>query len=531
MDDMNEKSDGLNNDDARDNALENNEINNDIEKERSQTNYETDSKADPQDSGKGEKEDRENSQGEQEGSFQEEGHYTQEDSAPEKAAPLNSEVKEETPKYSTSYDPPYYVPNFTVMQPGESASFQSGGANTAPKPQKKRRWLIPIVALSVVVALVLVGSVGIGLGYIVHNLFDRNYVINDAETSDNAAENFGDETVTIIKNDGSIEVDGQLGSTGFSGLNVSEITALVADSVVEINTSLTVDTFYGQYITGGAGSGVIIGEVKSSGAYYVITNHHVIEGADSITVRLRNGSSYDAAVIGSSELDDIALLRIVSKNGEKLTTATLGKSANLKVGDGVVAIGNPLGTLGGTVTDGIISALDREIMVENNVMVLLQTNAAINPGNSGGGLFNSAGELIGIVNAKQSDTGIEGLGFAIPIDRASDCIDDLLEYGYVKGHSSLGVKVQTVSLSSGFSSNTYVQVTKASSGSALKAGDIIYSVNGETVSSVATFNASVYQLNIGDEATVQVIEKNSIGQTVLVSKTVKVIEYNPNNFS
>ncbi|MBR6679912.1 MAG: trypsin-like peptidase domain-containing protein [Clostridia bacterium] len=507
------------------------EINNDIENEGGQTNAEADSKASEIDSIESKKEDLEAGPLQQEIHSQAGKIGNEENSASEATASFDSKVSDEAPKYSTSYTPPYYVPNFTVAQPNASADSRT--AQSAPKPKKKRTWLIPVIAIVVVVALILVGCLGIGIGYIIHNIFnyDYDYVV-EADTSDASVNDIGDETVTIIKNDGSIEVDEQLGSTGYSGLSVSEITALVADSVVEINTSLTVNSaFYGQYITSGAGSGVIIGEVKGSHAYYIITNHHVIDGADSITVRLRNGTSYSATVVGSSELDDIALLRIVEPDGKKLTTATLGKSANLKVGDGVVAIGNPLGTLGGTVTDGIISALDREIMVENNVMVLLQTNAAINPGNSGGGLFNSAGELIGVVNAKQSDTGIEGLGFAIPIDRASECVEDILEYGYVTGHPSLGVKVQNVSVTSGFSSSTHVQVTKAVANADLAVGDVICAVNGTAVTSIATFNAAVYQLNIGDEVTVQVIYKNSLGQTVTGNKTVRVIEYNPNSFS
>lgn len=513
-----------------------NKNNDDFEEteERIEENAEADNKASTENSREGEKENVQAGEDQQE-SYSEEGKDDSEQNvASEASAPLNSKISEEreAPKYSTSYDPPYYVPNFTVTQPSGNAYSANNYAHSEQKPAKKRRWLIPVIALIVVASLVVIGILGIGLGYIVHNVVRGDGAApHYSVTEDTETDFVGDETVTIIKNDGSIDVNEQIGSTGKNGLNAVEVTSLVADSVVEINTSLTVNSFYGQYITGGAGSGVIIGSVQGGNAYYIITNHHVIDGAESITVRLRNGDSYNAVLVGSSVLDDIALLRIVAENGETLTTAKLGKSSSIKVGEGVVAIGNPLGTLGGTVTDGIISALDREIMVENNVMVLLQTNAAINPGNSGGGLFNSAGELIGIVNAKQADTGIEGLGFAIPIDRASKCVNDILEYGYVKGHSSLGVAVQTVSVSAGFSSSTYVQVTKAVSGSVLEVGDVICAINGNTVSSLATFNAAVYQLNIGDEVTVQVLEKNTLGQLVTVNKTVKVTEYNPKIFS
>ena len=162
--------------------------------------------------------------------------------------------------------------------------------------------------------------------------------------------------------------------------------------------------------SGGAGSGVIISENG-----YIITNHHVIEGAGAITVRLTNGCEYAAGVVGSDPDGDIALIKI---DATDLCAATIGSSKSVVVGQQVLAIGNPLGTLGGTVTDGIISALDRKIPIDGVEMTLLQTNAAINPGNSGGGLFNRSGELIGIVNAKRAETGVEGLGFAIPVDIA-----------------------------------------------------------------------------------------------------------------
>ena len=229
------------------------------------------------------------------------------------------------------------------------------------------------------------------------------------------------EDMDVIKNDGSININEQVGSTGFGGdLSIAEVVEQVADTVVEITTTNVVtDRFYGQYVTSGAGSGVIISENG-----YIITNHHVIDGARSITVRLTDGSEFAATLIGSNADKDIALLKI-SATG--LRAAVLGSSEALVVGQEVVAIGNPLGSLGGTVTDGIISALDRTVVIDGHRMTLMQTNAAINPGNSGGGLFNRAGELIGIVNAKQADTGIEGLGFAIPIDVAWETVETIVK--------------------------------------------------------------------------------------------------------
>ena len=211
---------------------------------------------------------------------------------------------------------------------------------------------------------------------------------------------------------------GILAGTGYSeNMTIPQVVELVADTVVEITTTnIVTDRFYGQYVTSGAGSGVIIREDG-----YIVTNHHVIEDARSVTVRLTDGSEFSASYVGSDVANDIAVIKI---NATGLTPAR-GSSSELTVGQDVIAIGNPLGTLGGTVTDGIISALDRKIKVDGYEMTLMQTNAAINPGNSGGGLFNMSGELIGIVNAKQSDTGIEGLGFAIPISVVNESLEKI----------------------------------------------------------------------------------------------------------
>ena len=217
-----------------------------------------------------------------------------------------------------------------------------------------------------------------------------------------------------------------------TNVSITDIANETMDSVVEIKTeSVSTHSFFQQAIVSGAGSGVILSKDG-----YIVTNHHVIDGASKITVTTRSGKSFEAKLIGSDSATDLAVLKI---EAEDLHPAVLGDSSKLNVGDTAVAIGNPLGSLGGTVTSGIISALDREVTIDNQKMQLLQTNAAINPGNSGGGLFNANGELIGIVNAKSSGDSIEGLGFAIPVNRAKEIINNLIENGYVKGRASLGV--------------------------------------------------------------------------------------------
>jgi len=200
-------------------------------------------------------------------------------------------------------------------------------------------------------------------------------------------------------------------------LSVVEIVEKVSASVVEITTEMNAGASYEEtLVSKGAGSGVVI---SSDG--YIVTNNHVIDGANEIFVRLSNGESYNAVLVGGDASTDLAVIKIEAKN---LIAATYGNSSSLRTGELAVAIGNPLGRFGGTVTDGIISAVNREVTIDGEIMTLLQTNAAVNPGNSGGGLFNSYGELIGIIIAKTIDG--EGLGFAIPIDTVKRVIAVLI---------------------------------------------------------------------------------------------------------
>ena len=282
---------------------------------------------------------------------------------------------------------------------------------------------------------------------------------------------------------------------------VEDVAAAVADSVVEITTEIvTTNSFLGQYISQGAGSGVIF---TTDG--YIVTNHHVIEGANKINVTLRNGTSYDAKLVGDDSKTDLALLKIEATG---LTPAVLiADSDQLKVGQTAIAIGNPLGQLGGTVTSGIVSALGREIEIQGETMTLLQTSAAINPGNSGGGLFDDKGNLIGIVNAKSSGSDIEGLGFAIPANTVKKTIGDLMEYGYVKGRANLGLTYVTInSLAAAwlygyddygvFISNVDMQSDAYAAG--LQVGDMIVSINGAQIDSEEDIQAQTKNLKVGD---------------------------------
>ena len=248
----------------------------------------------------------------------------------------------------------------------------------------------------------------------------------------------------------------------------------------------------------GAGSGVVITQDG-----YIVTNYHVIENANNIMVRLPDGKTHQANVVGSDPESDLAVIKIPATG---LTPAVLGDSSTLRVGQSILAVGNPLGELGGTVTAGIISALDRELAVEGQMMSLLQTDAAVNAGNSGGGLFSLYGELVGIVNAKSVDYGVEGLGFAIPINSAKKVIEDLISSGYVKGRVSAGLMVVDVPTAMDAmryrvsQTGLYINESKDSQ---LRSGDRIVGVNQDEITDLASFRAALRKYNVGD--TVQII--------------------------
>ena len=286
----------------------------------------------------------------------------------------------------------------------------------------------------------------------------------------------------------------------------AEVAAIAMDSVVEIRTeSVTLgNRIMGQYVSEGAGSGVIF-----SADGYIVTNNHVIEGANKITVTTRDGSEYDAALVGTDAKTDLAVLKV---NGTGMKAVSYGDSESLVVGEAVVAIGNPLGQLGGTVTNGIISSLDREIDIEGEKMTLLQTDASVNPGNSGGGLFDSTGALIGIVNAKSSGSGIEGLGFAIPINTAKPIVQQLIENGYVAGRVDIGMSFMDVSERAAFvygMDSAGVYVSEVERGSAaekigIRAGDRIVSIDGREITDTEMLQDVFAGYSVGDILTVKV---------------------------
>lgn len=398
--------------------------------------------------------------------------------------------------------------NVYNSQPYGTAPNHSANAKPpkAKKPKKQRK---PISRGGIAIALAVTMVFSCGLG------FGGGYFANKVNTSTSGSLN-----ITKTSNSGTTTT----ASSTSKANSTSEIVKKTADSVVEISTeSVVTGSFAQQYVQQGAGSGVIISQDG-----YILTNNHVINGANSVKVRLRDGTEYDATIIGSDSDNDIALLK-VSATG--LSPATFGDSNSLAVGDYVVAIGNPLGELGGTVTDGIISALARKVTIEDTQMTLLQTNAQVNPGNSGGGLFNANGELVGIVNAKQSATEVEGIAFAIPINNVLDILSDLKEYGYVTGKVDLGIDFTDItSDETAFYygvNQTGCYVLSVDSGSnAEKAGvtrgDLVTKVNDTDVSSSSDITAALEKAEVGDTVTFTVSRRGT-------SKTISFVleEYVP----
>lgn len=369
-----------------------------------------------------------------------------------------------------------------------------------PPPKKSPALTRRAAALLMCGGVVASGVLGFGGGMLAVSLNGAETEEAPSQSAPIAASSESGEDKNILSGVSSAQEGGTL--------SVSQIVQNVGNTVVEITTEVTgVDTrSMRQYSGTGAGSGVII-----SGDGYIVTNNHVVEDANSVTVRLKDGTSYPAEVVGMDEQTDLAVIKIDAQN---LPAAELGSSDALQVGDEAIAIGNPLGELGGTVTNGIISALNREITIDGQTHTVLQTNAAINQGNSGGGLFNAQGQLIGIVSAKSAGTGVEGLGYAIPIDLAKPVITDLIESGYVTGRGYLGVSTldiqdtQTAFLYRVPQMGVYIASVENGSPAqvaGLKTGDCILSADGKDITSAREFSDAVKACGSGKSLTLRVL--------------------------
>ena len=425
------------------------------------------------------------------------------------------------------------------------ATFTSNGQTWefTPPPVRKnpnRGWLVALLVLSCCLLSFAAGAIGSVVAYRAMSDAEREEVTTTAPQAQQTPSEKPQDNCQINQNqdqnqdqtpttppvqeqpsqDPSTE---DFPSAGESELaSIAEVAAKVSASVVEIHVETTSGS--------SRGSGVII-----SADGRILTCHHVVSGAKSITVRLNNGVELNAKLIAGDSQSDLAVVSVTLSSDEHLPYASYGNSAELVVGERVIAIGNPLGTLGGTVTDGIISATQRKIVgSDGNVMTLLQTNAAINQGNSGGGLFNMSGELIGIVNSKYAATGVEGLAFAIPSDYAADIESDLVTYGYVRGRVDTGLELVDVVISDWYSQYYYAQfgiyesglyVISSAYSTDLKNADRIVSVNDVTVNSEAEFDEVIRALAVGDTITITATRGRDAAFTV----SIALQEYKPVN--
>jgi len=374
-----------------------------------------------------------------------------------------------------------------------------------PKPKKKIPNLVPCIISAFLASVITAGAVGVG-GYFYFKPNDEQIIATSNAKTENDSQS---------KNSG---VFTQTATTRLEGeLTVNQIAKKLGPSCVGIinKAELQSDRFYdpfsgryyyyqdpteGEMVEQGSGSGIIISEDG-----YIVTNQHVIEDANEITVILNSGEEYVATLVGADAKTDLAVLKI---NETGLTPATLGDSNQAEVGDLAVAIGNPLGQeLAGTVTAGVISAVNRKMTVEGRTYNLIQTDAAINPGNSGGALVNKYGEVIGINSIKMSQEGVEGIGFAIAMSEAKPIIDDLMDEGYVSGRTLIGITA-----TESRNGLTVYSVSKGSGAekAGIKVGDLIVKADDVVVTTVSALNEIKDKKEPGDYITLTIIREGEL---------------------
>ena len=363
--------------------------------------------------------------------------------------------------------------------------------------KKKGRFPGKLVALALVCALV-GGFVGAGVSAAA-KVNHTGIQVSDREVAQ----------VQTLKVDGSKQ------------MTMSEVYASNVNSVVSINVSATSTNYFGQTVqTAASGTGFLITEDG-----YILTNHHVVNGASSVSVTLYNGESYDAKVIGSDEDYDIAVLKIDVTGA---TPVVLGDSSKLAIGESVAAVGNPLGELTFSMTEGIVSCVNRAINVDGTPFNMIQVDCSINPGNSGGPLFNSYGEVIGIVSAKYSsysNTTVEGIGFAIPINDVVSLVKDIMTNGYVTNKAYMGITPQTMTAQ--MAQQYRYDVTEgvfvcsvdpdsAADKAGLKLGDVITKMDDKDIASYEDLVAAKKSYSAGDTVTLTVYRE---GKTIEVELT------------
>lgn len=381
--------------------------------------------------------------------------------------------------------------------------YSTGGCYRPPKRRRSYGWLAAVLGFFLLCAAAYIAMDRRGAapeGTMRQHDLDTEQVTAAVLPSDPAAP---EETAALTPAAEPLAGEFRMTISSGSGrkMELPDIYKKVIPSVVSI-TTLT---------PGGnaTGTGIVLSEDG-----YLVTNYHVISGAEEIRALLTSGEEYRAAMVGWDETSDLAVLKI---DAEGLTPAEFGSSDSMEVGDAVVAIGDPLGTeLRGTMTDGIICGIQRDVHVGDRTMSLMQTNAALNSGNSGGPLVNMAGQVIGIntMKLKSNYTPVEGIGFAIPVTAAGPILEELAEKGYVSGRPAVGFSLEVLSdrlrLFYDLPGNLYIrQVAENSDAYAqgIRAGDVIVAIEGTEVSTLDEFNTIKNQFKAGDTVTLTVFHK------------------------
>ncbi len=379
------------------------------------------------------------------------------------------------------------------------------------KPRSERRGMPIAAAIALCLVCALIGGAGGGMlaGRYMANRFEEQIEENSPSLSDSV--------LTLPPVENSPSQSSQISSDG-NTLSPRDIYTIACQQVVAVSTEITYKNFFG-YTTSSAvpGPGFIISADGS-----ILTNFHVIEdaakGGYEISVFTHDGSEYIASIVGFEADNDVAVLKIEAEN---LSAVNLGNSDSMAVGDTVFAVGNPLGELEYTMTSGMVSALDRDISTYDSdtgtytTINMFQIDAAVNSGNSGGPVYDHSGKVIGIVTAKYSDSGVEGLGFAVPINDAVAIAEDLITKGYVSGKAYFGIKADTLpaSVSQYYGLPAGAYVTEVEPGSCaekagLEVGDIITAIDGTPITSDDELISVKKSYRAGDSAEITVSRSN-----------------------
>ena len=416
--------------------------------------------------------------------------------------------------------------------------------NNISKPAAAKNSKLRIAALALSFSI-LGGAVGTGGTYAALRAFGANNTQpaaqTQAQTSSKAEESSSSEddssespkaVIKTAESSDSKAVAMQTVKSDGKKLSASDVYKNNVNSTVGITTEISTNYFGYTTTAAASGSGFIITDDG-----YIVTNYHVIEGANKVKVTTYDDKSYDAEIIGSDQTNDIAVLKI---DATGLEAVTLGDSDALSVGDDVVAIGNPLGELTFTLTSGVVSAKDRQITTSNSVMMnLIQTDCAINSGNSGGALFNMYGEVVGVTNAKYStnsstEASIDNIGFAIPINTVKDIVTNIIENGYF-AKPYIGVSVDTVSddmTSYGIPEGAVIKsVTEGSPAeeAGLEENDIVTKIDDTEIKSSSDMVAAIRKASKGDKLTLTVYRQGKLMTlTVTVDETKQDTESSQN---